>query len=114
VHNASDENQRCSIIGIERECAFGVLLGLFEMAFLIRLGRFIQLVICSDFADQRAAGAREGKKNQDCGRANPGLRPSHFIQLRLKVKVTPRFPASEKASLAEVQPAVIVTVVCLW
>src|SRR4030095_3416453 len=38
VHDAGNENQRCLVIWIERECAFGVLLGLFEMAFLIRLG----------------------------------------------------------------------------
>jgi hypothetical protein len=100
MDNTSDEDKCGAVAGIERQCPLGVLFRVFEMAFLVRLGGFVQLVLGSHFAHKRTAGARGDKESQDRQGADPGLRQSHFSG-SVWVKVTPHFAASAGASLAE-------------
>src|SRR5262249_20712068 len=55
VGNASDKNRGGLVAGIKSQRAFGMLLGVVEMAFLIALGRLVQLILRPDFVDQPAA-----------------------------------------------------------
>src|ERR1044072_9015115 len=100
MDDARDEDKCGAVAGVERQGSLGVLFRVFEMAFLVRLRGFVQLVLGSYFADKSTAGAGGDKESQDRQGADPGLRQSHFSG-SVWVKVTPHFSVSAGASLAE-------------
>src|SRR6185503_6636320 len=52
VNDARHKDRRGLVTGIERQRTLGVLFRYVEMAFLVRLRRFVQLVLCSNLADE--------------------------------------------------------------
>src|SRR2546430_12799547 len=102
MNDARDKDRSGRVTGIEVKSALGMLFRFFKAAFAIGTRRFVQLVLGSYFVNERAAGSRAGKQNQDRCRADPGGRESHFrLAPLLAKKSAPRFPKWESNSAEE-------------